>query len=43
METQLILPIEVEGELSLDTQTEIQTLVESDLAKGDTHSTVLLS
>jgi len=36
------LPIEVEGELPLETQKDIQELVESDSFKGDKHSTVLL-
>ena len=43
MNIQLELAIITEGELALlETQQEIQNLVESDLAKGDFHSTVLL-
>jgi len=42
MTEQLILSLIVEGELFLEAQADIQNLVESDLAKGDFHSTVLL-
>ena len=42
MNEQMNLPIEVEGELPLETQKDIQELVESDSFKGDKHSTVLL-